>query len=139
MGHSQAVKDVSFNRSGDKFLSASFDRHIKMWDTETGKCIFAFTNGKVPNVVKFNPDPDKQNIFMAGMHDKKIIQVGATSALTLTCRAHASTTRDSEKSFKRTTNISAPSTQSPLSTATGASSPRQTTRRFEVGTTTSPS
>ena len=81
MGHSQAVKDIAFNRAGDKFLSASFDRHIKMWDTETGKCIFAFTNGKVPNVVKFNPDADKQNIFLAGMHDKKIIQVRAETAM----------------------------------------------------------
>ncbi|WVQ80202.1 hypothetical protein IAT38_002307 [Cryptococcus sp. DSM 104549] len=74
LGHSQAVKDVAFNNKGDKFLSASYDKHIKLWDTETGKCIQAFTNGKVPNVVKFNPDGDKQNIFLAGMQDKKIIQ-----------------------------------------------------------------
>ncbi|OCF31560.1 pre-mRNA-processing factor 17 [Kwoniella heveanensis CBS 569] len=74
LGHSQAVKDVTFNNDGTKFLSASYDRHIKLWDTETGKCIQAFTNGKVPNVVKFNPDHDKQHIFMAGMQDKKIIQ-----------------------------------------------------------------
>jgi pre-mRNA-processing factor 17 len=26
-------------------------------------------------VVKFHPDPDKQNIWLAGMQDKKIIQV----------------------------------------------------------------
>ncbi|WVF67446.1 hypothetical protein IAT40_002202 [Kwoniella sp. CBS 6097] len=74
LGHSQAVKDVTFNNDGTKFLSASYDRHVKLWDTETGKCIQAFTNGKVPNVVKFNPDHDKQHIFMAGMQDKKIIQ-----------------------------------------------------------------
>ncbi|KAI9637393.1 putative pre-mRNA splicing factor [Dioszegia hungarica] len=74
MGHSQAVKDVAFNNSGDKFLSASYDRYVKMWDTETGKCIQAFTNGKAPNVVKFHPDGDKQNIWLAGMQDKKIIQ-----------------------------------------------------------------
>ncbi|WVQ68336.1 uncharacterized protein L199_006543 [Kwoniella botswanensis] len=74
LGHSQAVKDIAFNNSGSQFLSASYDRHIKLWDTETGKCIQAFTNGKVPNVVKFNPDYDKQNVFLAGMQDKKIIQ-----------------------------------------------------------------
>ncbi|WWD19136.1 hypothetical protein CI109_103594 [Kwoniella shandongensis] len=74
LGHSQAVKDVNFNNKGDKFLSASYDRTVKLWDTETGKCIQAFSNGKVPNVVKFNPDNDKQNIFLAGMQDKKIIQ-----------------------------------------------------------------
>lgn len=76
LGHSQAVKDVAFNNDGANFLSASYDRHIKMWDTETGKCIQAFSNGKVPNVVKFHPDWDKPNIWMAGMADKKIIQVG---------------------------------------------------------------
>lgn len=75
MGHSQAVKDVAFNNSGDKFLSASYDRYIKLWDTETGKCVQAFSNGKAPNVVTFNPDGDKQNIWLAGMSDKKIIQV----------------------------------------------------------------
>jgi len=77
MGHSQAVKDVAFNRNGSKFLSASYDRTIKLWDTETGKCLQAFSNGKVPNVVKFHPDADKQHIFLAGMQDKKIIQVSS--------------------------------------------------------------
>jgi WD40 repeat protein len=75
LGHSQAVKDVDFNNAGSKFLSASYDRYIKQWDTETGKCIQVFSNGKIPNVVKYHPDGDKQNIFMAGMQDKKIIQV----------------------------------------------------------------
>ncbi|KAK4687362.1 pre-mRNA-processing factor 17, partial [Tremellales sp. Uapishka_1] len=74
LGHRQAVKDVTFNNKGTKFLSASYDRQIKLWDTESGKCIQAFSNGKIPNVVKFNPDGDKQNIFLAGMQDKKIIQ-----------------------------------------------------------------
>ncbi|TXT15621.1 hypothetical protein VHUM_00124 [Vanrija humicola] len=74
LGHSQAVKDVTFNNDGSKFLSSSYDRTIKLWDTETGKCIQAFSNGKVANVVKFNPDGDKQNVFLAGMQDKKIIQ-----------------------------------------------------------------
>ena len=75
MGHSQAVKDVTFNNAGDKFLSASYDRYVKQWDTETGQCIQVWSNGKIPNVVKYNPDGDKQNIFLAGMQDKKIIQV----------------------------------------------------------------
>lgn len=36
MGHSQAVKDVSFSNDGKRFLSTGFDRQIKLWDTETG-------------------------------------------------------------------------------------------------------
>lgn len=40
-----------------------------------GKCISHFSNRKVPYCVKFNPDEDKQNLFVAGMSDKKIVQV----------------------------------------------------------------
>ena len=36
-GHKQAVRDACFNNGGDKFLSAAYDRYIKLWDTETGK------------------------------------------------------------------------------------------------------
>lgn len=36
MGHAGAVRDVNFNSDGTKFLSASFDRQMKLWDTETG-------------------------------------------------------------------------------------------------------
>lgn len=41
----------------------------------TGQCISRFTNRKVPYCVKFNPDEEKQNLFVAGMSDKKIVQV----------------------------------------------------------------
>lgn len=40
-----------------------------------GQCISRFTNRKVPYCVKFNPDEDKQNLLVAGMSDKKIVQV----------------------------------------------------------------
>jgi pre-mRNA-processing factor 17 len=73
MGHNKAVKDVTFNHDGRQFLSASYDRQIKLWDTETGQCIRAFSNGKVANVVRFHPE--KHNTFLAGMSDKKITQV----------------------------------------------------------------
>ena len=72
-GHKMAVKDVDFNRVGDRFLSTSYDRYIKLWDTETGECINRFTSNKVGHCVRFNPDEDKQDLFVVGTADKKIV------------------------------------------------------------------
>ena len=74
MGHALSVRDVCFNNDGTRFLSAGYDRHIKLWDTETGQCIQAFGSGQIPFCIKFNPDDDKQDIFLAGMSNKKILQ-----------------------------------------------------------------
>ena len=48
--------------------------------TLLGACLKAFSNGKIPYVIRFHPDEDKQHIFLAGMSDKKIIQVRDVSA-----------------------------------------------------------
>ncbi|XKL62385.1 hypothetical protein PGB90_002218 [Kerria lacca] len=72
-GHRQAVRDVCFNNDGTQFLSAAYDRYIKLWDTETGSCISRFTSRKIPYCVKFNPDSEKQHLFVAGTSDKRII------------------------------------------------------------------
>ncbi|XP_023933476.1 pre-mRNA-processing factor 17 [Lingula anatina] len=72
-GHKQAVRDISFNNDGTHFLSAGYDRYCKLWDTETGQCTSRFTSRKVPYCVKFNPDEDKQHLFVAGTSDKKIV------------------------------------------------------------------
>jgi len=73
-GHVKAVKDLTFSNDGRQFLSCGYDRQMKLWDTETGQCLNRFSNGKIPYVVRFHPDDDKQNIFLAGMSDKKIVQ-----------------------------------------------------------------
>ncbi|XP_077967171.1 pre-mRNA-processing factor 17-like [Styela clava] len=72
-GHAKAVRDACFSNYGSEFLTAAYDRYIKLWDTETGECKAKFTSNKVPYCVKFNPDEDKQNIFVAGTSDKKIV------------------------------------------------------------------
>ncbi|XP_055540489.1 pre-mRNA-processing factor 17 [Wyeomyia smithii] len=72
-GHRQAVRDVSFNNRGDKFVSAGYDRYLKLWDTETGDVISRFSSRKIPFCVKFHPDFNKQHLFVAGTSDKKII------------------------------------------------------------------
>ncbi|KAI0257316.1 pre-mRNA splicing factor [Lactifluus subvellereus] len=78
-GHGKAVKDVTFSNDGRRFLSCGYDRYMKLWDTETGQCLQRFNNGKIPYVVRFHPDDDKQHIFLAGMSDKKIIQYDINS------------------------------------------------------------
>ncbi|XP_064404437.1 pre-mRNA-processing factor 17-like isoform X2 [Halichondria panicea] len=72
LGHGKAVRDISFNNDGSKFLSCSYDRYVKQWDTETGACIGRYGNGKTPYCVRFNPDEDKQNLFVVGCSDKKV-------------------------------------------------------------------
>lgn len=80
LGHTRALKDIAFSPNGARFLSTGHDRQIKLWDTETGKCIKSFSNGKMAHVVKWFPEEDKggEGVFLAGMGDKKIIQVGFT-------------------------------------------------------------
>ncbi|VDQ11106.1 unnamed protein product [Trichobilharzia regenti] len=73
MGHRQAVRDVCFNNNGTSFLSASYDRYVKLWDTEVGKCTNQFNLKRVAYCVRFNPDDDKQHLFLAGCSDKKIL------------------------------------------------------------------
>jgi len=79
LGHSRAVRDVTFSNDGRRFLSAGLDNYVKLWDTESGACLRAVTTTDTPNVVRFNPDEDKQNIFMVGTNDRKIMQFDANT------------------------------------------------------------
>jgi len=72
-GHKQGVRDIDFNRDGDKFVSASYDKYMKLWDVETGQCVQRFTNNKMAYCVKFNPDLERSNMFLSGMSNKKIL------------------------------------------------------------------
>ena len=71
------MNDIDFNPSGTQFMSASYDRYMKLWDTETGKCLNKFTTGKTPHVVRINPSTPHE--FLAGMSDKKILQYDTRS------------------------------------------------------------
>ena len=74
-GHSKALSDLSFNHDGTKFVSASWDRMMKLWDTETGQCISKYTTGKTPHVAKFNSTAHEHtNEFLAGMSSGQILQ-----------------------------------------------------------------
>ncbi|KAJ1896183.1 hypothetical protein LPJ66_004146 [Kickxella alabastrina] len=74
VGHSKAVRDISFAPDGNTFLSSSYDSYTKLWDTETGQCRqrFAVKGKKVPYVARFYPEDP--NIFLVGQSDKKIVQ-----------------------------------------------------------------
>lgn len=72
LGHAGGVRDAKFGASGLNFLSASYDRHVKLWDTETGACLSDFAHDKVPNCVTW--DPNDPNIFLVGSANRKLIQ-----------------------------------------------------------------
>ncbi|KAF2452365.1 WD40-repeat-containing domain protein [Lineolata rhizophorae] len=74
LGHNKSVGDIDFNYDGTKFLSASYDHKMKLWDTETGTCVGRYSTGKTPHVIRFQPDPALSHEFLAGMSDKKIVQ-----------------------------------------------------------------
>eukprot|EP01125_Pyxidicula_operculata_P010466 TRINITY_DN3440_c0_g1_i1.p1 TRINITY_DN3440_c0_g1~~TRINITY_DN3440_c0_g1_i1.p1 ORF type:complete len:524 (+),score=126.78 TRINITY_DN3440_c0_g1_i1:44-1573(+) len=70
--HRQAVRDIDFTKDGKQFVSASYDRYTRLFDTETGQCRGSFTTKKVPYCVKFFPAD--QHVFLVGQQDKKVIQ-----------------------------------------------------------------
>lgn len=80
VGHDKPVRDICFSNDGRRFLSAGYDKYVKLWDTETGQCINRFTNGSIPYCVKFHPDDDRQNTFLAGCSDNKIVQWNTETA-----------------------------------------------------------
>jgi pre-mRNA-processing factor 17 len=71
-GHSKAVREVQFSSDGRQFLSASYDRLVRLWDTETGKVLGTYSTGKTPYCVKFHPT--RPNLFLVGQQDKKIVE-----------------------------------------------------------------
>lgn len=72
LGHSKGIRDIAFNNDGSRFLTASYDKYAKLWDTESGECLGRYSNGQVPYCVQFNPLDNGE--FLAGCHDKKILQ-----------------------------------------------------------------
>lgn len=76
-GHTKAITDTDFTPDGKTFLSTSYDRQMKLWDTETGTCISRFSTGKIPHVVRFNPSQPHE--FLTGQSDKKIYQFDVRS------------------------------------------------------------
>ncbi len=70
----QGVRDINFSNDGRRFLSSSYDKVVKLWDTETGQVITSLGEGKMFFCAKFHPDDSKQNVVMGGCQDKKVYQ-----------------------------------------------------------------
>ncbi|KAK3065228.1 hypothetical protein LTR53_018264, partial [Teratosphaeriaceae sp. CCFEE 6253] len=71
-GHTKSVADVDFSPDGTRFLTASYDRQMKVWDTESGACTGRYSTGATPHVVRWHPSVPSGGEFIAGMHDNKI-------------------------------------------------------------------
>ena len=71
-GHSQGVRNICFNNSGKRFLTTSYDKWIKLWDTETGKVIWRGTSGILSFNAKFYPL--NENEFLCGQKNKIAVQ-----------------------------------------------------------------
>ena len=73
-GHAEAVRDISFSHDGRQFLSVSYDKYVKLWDTETGQCVSRHTTGKTPFCGRLHPLPAHAHEALVGQSDKLIVQ-----------------------------------------------------------------
>lgn len=71
-GHQAAIKDLWMTKDAKQFITASFDRYCRYWDTETGKCLGKYTTNTPVNVARINPI--EEWVFLAGQTNKHIIQ-----------------------------------------------------------------
>lgn len=78
-GHTKGIRDSTFSLSGDSFLTASYDKHVRLWDTESGRVIGSYATGSTPLCVRFSP-PHNGSEFLAACSDKKVVQIDVRDA-----------------------------------------------------------
>jgi WD40 repeat protein/DNA polymerase III delta prime subunit/UDP-2,3-diacylglucosamine pyrophosphatase LpxH len=69
-GHTDQVHSVAFSPNGEKVVSASFDREIRIWDVNTGECLNVL-EGHTDQILSIAFSPDGQ-LLASGSHDKTI-------------------------------------------------------------------
>jgi pre-mRNA-processing factor 17 len=72
LGHNKPVRDINFDPAGHRFVSAGYDKAIRYWDTETGKCVLGLEHSAIPFCAKFSPT--EPHMLLAGGSDKRIVQ-----------------------------------------------------------------
>ena len=64
-GHTGDVNDIHFDRDGGRFVSASSDHTVRLWETATGQCLRVF-EGHTDEVFAAVFHPDNKRIASAG-------------------------------------------------------------------------
>jgi pre-mRNA-processing factor 17 len=78
IGHTKGIRDCYFAEQGKKFVTAAYDRAIKLWDTESGNMLQKF-DAKNATAFSVRTHPSHPDIVLAGMSNKKILQFDARS------------------------------------------------------------
>lgn len=73
-GHSKGIRDTVLTQNGATFLTAGYDRAVRLWDTETGRVKGSYSMSGMPFCVQFYPRADGVE-FLAGCADKKVVQI----------------------------------------------------------------
>lgn len=69
-GHQRPVKHTEFSPDGDNIISCSYDKTVKVWDTETGKVLRRTTVQTNPNMCCFVPN--NPNEYMVALDGKRV-------------------------------------------------------------------
>ena len=69
-GHSMTIKNVNFDPDGTTFASASYDKWVKIWNTEDGTVSSRLRFSSVPNCITFNPTDKNQ--LVVGLSNSEI-------------------------------------------------------------------
>ena len=75
-GSAKGLRDAVFDGDGARFAAVSFDKHVKLWDTETGAVLASLGDGKAMHYcAAWHPDAvANPHVLLAGSSDKKILQ-----------------------------------------------------------------
>lgn len=70
-GHSKAINSLDFAPDGIKFISSSYDKTVKVWDTERGEILNRLKLNSGTSCCEFRPT--NSNEFIVGMSNSKIL------------------------------------------------------------------
>jgi WD40 repeat protein len=73
IGHNGGVRSARFSADGSRFATASFDRSVKVWDTETGVARASLPTGAIAYCATWAP-MDDPNVLLIGTGSRKVLQ-----------------------------------------------------------------